>query len=385
MVCTLSVLTGSIPASAYDDYEYDLYHASKKNPLIVYLSENDNGWICLNWINTPTSERYTVYIYNEKKEKYYKYESGNCRDDGKNEDLYITDPIPEKEYKFLVRMFDKNDEVVFSKKCSITTRVAVPTLTISRAKGGKPVVTWNANSKMPTGCELYVKEEKPEDTHRLWDYSDGYSDWRVKEIMDKGFVLAAKDSENASGSVTLRKDKDYTVIVRTYYIVNGKKEYSNFSEGANTGSPSSYVNGLTLDPKFVCRGEEAELVKKYVDSVITADMTNYEKLEAVYELVNSHGTYQTDINKIDGNRPVWQIMEKQEGQCASWAFCLDAMLEYVGFDVKVVRGLRESGQQHFWCQIEINGEWYNIDAHVGYFLTGPYKSSYLGYSVVESF
>lgn len=78
-------------------------------------------------------------------------------------------------------------------------------------------------------------------------------------------------------------------------------------------------------------------------------------------------------------------MEKQEGQCASWAFCLDAMLEYAGFDVKVVRGLRSTGQQHFWCQIELHGQMYNLDAHIGYLLSGPYSESYLGYKVVETY
>lgn len=89
--------------------------------------------------------------------------------------------------------------------------------------------------------------------------------------------------------------------------------------------------------------------------------------------------------KIDGNRPVWQIMEKQEGQCASWAFCLDAMLEYAGFNVKVVRGLRSNSQQHFWCQIELHGQMYYLDTHFGPFLTGPYSGSYGGYKVVETY
>lgn len=394
-ISAVFLLNCAVTVAAYDDEptvigfseiaedEFDPYEPSKKNPLVVYLSENDNGWVIAKWINMPEAVRYTVYIYDEKKEMYCKFESGECRDEWENS-VYITDPVPEREYKLLIRMFDKNDNIIFSKKDSVTTRIAQPELTISRSKDGNPIVTWKANSDMPTGYELYVKPE-PADDRYCMDYGDGYSDYFIENILESGFFLAAESSRAASGSVTLKKDRDYTVIVRTYYIANGRKEYSNFSSGSNTGDISSYINGIFLEPKYVCSGEEAELVKKYVDSTITADMTNYEKLLAIFELVHSHGNYQDDINKIDGNRPVWQIMKKQEGQCASWAFCLDAMLEYAGFDVKVVRGLRDSGQQHFWCQIEVNGEWYNIDAHVGYCLTGPYKSSYLGYKVVETY
>lgn len=362
------------PVEAIEEVYEDPYTPSERNPLIAVQADNMDC-IILKWIPDSSTESFTIYIYDNKKEKYCKYSSGDY-DSGR---AYIEDTIPETEYKILVRKFDDDGNIIFSEKASVTTRIAIPTMTICTDK--KPKVTWASNSDLATGYELYVKEELPE---KYYSYVN-YSEWSYKELKKLGFRLAKQSDEKASDSVTLRADKTYTVIVRTFYFENGEKIYSQFSHGANTSAVSSYVNALKLTPKAVCSGEELKLVKKYVDSVITDDMTNYEKLEAIFKLVNSHGTYQNDINKIDGNRPVWQIMEKQEGQCASWAFCLDAMLEYAGFDVKVVRGLRSTGQQHFWCQMEVNGKWYDIDAHVGYFLVGPYKSSYLGYEVVETF
>lgn len=89
-------------------------------------------------------------------------------------------------------------------------------------------------------------------------------------------------------------------------------------------------------------------------------------------------------NKIDGNRPVWQIMIKGEGQCASWAFCLDAMLKYAGFNTRVVRGTRPSGQ-HFWCQLKLNGKWYDLDAQLGDFLIEYTSCSSHDYVVKEAF
>lgn len=343
--------------------------------------QSDSGEICLTFYAKEGAVKYTVYIYDEAKKKYCIHESVEIED---FEDwmccFYRIDHVEaSKEYKILVRQFDKDGEVLFSKKASVTTREADPVLIVSKVT--KPTITWKASDEKATGYEMYVKKETPEDFNSYKIYRD----YTLKEIKEAGFKLLCKSDEEASGSKTLKTKTDYTVIFRTFYLnEKGEKVYSGFSRACNTGDVSSYINGLTLKPKAVCDGEELKLVKKYVNETITDDMSNYEKLEAIFELVNSHGNYQDDINKIDGNRPVWQIMEKQEGQCASWAYCLDAMLEYVGFDVKVVRGLRSSGQQHFWCQIKVNGQWYDLDAHLGAFLW-PYYGDYREYVIADRY
>ena len=357
-----------------EEVHEDPLTSSEKNPLVVYQPDNMDC-IALKWTPDFHTESFTIYIYDNKKEKYCKYSSGDY-DSGK---AYIEDTVPETEYKILVRKFDDDGNIIFSEKAYLTTRIATPTLTICTDK--KANVIWKSNSNLATGYELYAMEESAENYYSYVNFSE----WSYKELEKRGFRLIKQSDETASGSIALKTNKDYSVIVRTFYFENGEKIYSSFSHGANTASVSSYVNAIELSPKTVCSGDELKLVKKYVDSVITDDMTNYEKLEAIFNLVHSHGTYQNDINKIDGNRPVWQIMEKQEGQCASWAFCLDAMLEYAGFDVKVVRGLRSTGQQHFWCQIKLHGQMYNLDAHLGSLLSGPYSKSYIGYEIVETY
>lgn len=362
------------PIAVVEEIKEDPFKPSETNPLVIYQSSNMND-IVIKWVPDDFTEEIIIYVYDEKKEKYCKlltkdYDSGTA---------YIEDPKPETEYKFLVRKFDSDGDIIFSEKASVTTRIAAPTLTIRTDKKAK--ISWKSNSNLATGYELYAMEQPLKNYYSYVDYSD----WSYKELDKQGFRLIRESDETVSGSVTFKTNKAYNVIVRTFYYENGEKVYSFFSHGTNTLCAESYLNALTLNSKEVCRGDELKLVKKYVDSVITDDMTNYEKLEAIFNLVHSHGNYQNDINKIDGNRPVWQIMEKQEGQCASWAFCLDAMLEYAGFDVKVVRGLRDSGQQHFWCQIELHGDMYNLDAHLGSCLTGPYSESYIGYKIVEIF
>lgn len=61
---------------------------------------------------------------------------------------------------------------------------------------------------------------------------------------------------------------------------------------------------------------------------------------------------------------VLQLLVKKEGQCATWAFGTYYIMKYAGFDVRVVRGVRnkcDGGGQHFWCQMTLQGKKYNID------------------------
>ncbi len=400
VITVISVSAQSLCVSALDDF-YFLYDdffddiieepAEEEAPaaaepvrtaaLEAYQAES--GEITLLFGGNKDTVKFIVYIYDETKKKYCIHETVKVNENSYYGEwayhiYYIKNVKPSKKYKILVRQFDKDGEILFSEKASVTTREADPVLTVSTVT--KPTIKWKASDDRATGYEVYVKKESAE----KFNPNRTYRDSTLKEIKKEGFKLLCKSDKESSGSTRLKTTDDYTVIFRTFYKnKKGKKVYSSFSKASNTGDISAYINGLTLAPKAVCTGDELELVKKYVNETVTANMSNYEKLYAIFELVNSHGNYQDDIYKIDGNRPVWQIMEKQEGQCASWAYCLDAMLEYAGFDIKVVRGLRSSGQQHFWCQIQVNGQWYDLDAHLGSFLWGPYHEDYRGYVIAD--
>lgn len=272
---------------AIEEVYEDPFTPSEKNPLVAVQADNMDC-IILKWTPDSSIESFTIYIYDNKKEKYCKYSSGDY-DSGR---AYIEDTVPETEYKILVRKFDDDGNIIFSEKVAITTRIATPTLTICTDKKAK--VTWKSNSNLATGYELYAMEDDPKNYYSYVNFSE----WSYKELEKRGFRLIKQSDETASGSISLKANKAYSVIVRTFYFENGEKIYSSFSHGANTASAASYVNALELSPKAVCSGDELKLVKKYVDSVITEDMTNYEKLEAIFKLVNSHGNYQNDINKL---------------------------------------------------------------------------------------
>ncbi|MBQ8569864.1 MAG: hypothetical protein IJ446_11665 [Oscillospiraceae bacterium] len=363
--------------------EYISTEKTKKSDaeLDLSVSERSDKEINLKWNKIDGAKTYKLYFYNDRKGKYSLYKKYS-EDSVWGSSFYerIDGLKSDKTYKFFVKAYDKKGSLIDSNGISTVTLAAAPALNIAMKKNYIQV-SWKPLQENADGYELYKMKD---DYMKYSAPSSFYSGMSGSDLKKYDFTLTEKSSSKAAKTMKLKKSASYTFIVRTYTVENGKKKYSAFSEAYHTQSPSAYVNALTLKPEKIVYGEEYELVKKYVNSVIDDDMTNIQKLQAIFDLVHSHGTYQTDINKIDGNRPVWQIMVKGEGQCASWAFCLDAMLEYAGFNTRVVRGTRPSGQ-HFWCQLKLNGKWYDLDAQLGDFLIEYTDCSSHDYVVKEAF
>lgn len=333
--------------------------------------------ITLSWNKYKGASYVRLYRYLPSKKKYYRLAELKTGSQGFDYCTYTDDGLQGgTSYNYKIKFFSSSGKELKEDGVKITTKAAAPSLAIKRTSKNA-YVYWTSRQKNASGYELYYKQQ---------DISNSYfvsAPSSVKSLKSNGFKLLKSSSQTASGKTTLKVNKPYSLVACTYKLVNGKKVYSDLTPIRNTFAPGAWINNTKLNPKAVTKGEELKLVEKYVNSVIKKGMSNEEKLQAIFDLVHSHGNYQNDIYKIDGSRPVWQIMEKQEGQCASWAFCLDAMLEYVGFDIRVVRGTRPSGQ-HFWCQIAANGKYYDLDAHLGDFMV-EHKGSYRDYVIVETF
>lgn len=324
----------------------------------------------LQWKANSKAKYYKAYMYVASQNKYGLWEKFYAT--GSHT---LTGLSPDTSYKFCLRAFNSNDKVLSTEYISFSTTAGAPKLVVS-SSGTSCTVSWRSAQKDASGYELYYLNKE----YRTWGSSPTAAD-----IKKNGFALLKTSDKTASEPVGIKNDRQRTFVVRTYKVKDGKKIYSDFSVPKQTMSTEAYVNALTLKPTAVVRGEEYELTQKYINKWITADMSNYEKFDKILTEVNAHGSYQNDITKINGNRNVWQIMEKGEGQCATWAFCCYAMMEYVGFDIRVPRGVRTSGQQHFWCQIQLNGKWYDFDPHIGYGLSENEDNQYRGYIIQEYF
>lgn len=345
--------------------------SKKKTVKKLTCTETTGTTALFQWKANSKASYYKAYMYVADKKKYGLWEKFNA-----SSSHTITGLKPDTTYKFCLRAFSSKDKVLSTEYVSFSTKAGAPKLKIS-AGGGNCTISWTASQKNACGYELYYVNKE----YRTW-YNESP---KVSDINKNGFALLKKSDTTASEALGIKNDRQRTFVVRTYKVVDGKKIYSDFSVPKQTMNAEAYVNALTLKPTAVVRGEEYQLTQKYINQWITADMSNYEKFDKILTEVNAHGNYQDDITKINGNRNVWQIMEKGEGQCATWAFCCYAMMEYVGFDIRVPRGVRPSGQQHFWCQIQLDGKWYDFDPHIGYGLSENVDNQYRDYQIKEYF
>ncbi len=102
------VIIESEPIEAIEEVHEDPFTPSEKNPLVAVQADNMDC-IILKWTPDSSTESFTIYIYDNKKEKYRKYSSGDY-DSGR---AYIEDTVPETEYKILVRKFDDDGNIIF--------------------------------------------------------------------------------------------------------------------------------------------------------------------------------------------------------------------------------------------------------------------------------
>lgn len=344
--------------------------SSKKTVKKLTCTATTGTTASLEWKANSKAKYYKAYMYVASQNKYGLWEKFYA-----SSSHTLTGLSPDTSYKFCLRAFNSNDKVLSTEYVSFSTTAGAPKLVLA-SSGTSCNITWKSAQKDASGYELYYLNKE----YRSWGSYPTAAD-----IKNKGFALLKKCDSTASEPVAIKNDKQRTFVVRTYKVKDGKKIYSDFSMPKQTISAEAYVNALTLKPTAVVSGEEYQLTQKYINKWITADMSNYEKFDKILTEVNSHGNYQDDITKINGNRNVWQIMEKGEGQCATWAFCCYAMMEYVGFDIRVPRGVRTSGQQHFWCQIKLDGKWYDFDPHIGDGLSENEDNQYRGYVIQEYF
>lgn len=348
-------------------------------PKFTFLEAFDDG-IKVGIKNSDVS-KCKFYIYDSKKEKYVLQDT--CEPEFFenllfNGSLIIDDLKAGTTYKFKLVSYGKNGKKIRTEYLTAKTLSKGPHVVIKN-NGKSAVITWTASQKGATGYEVYKR--KVQETGGTIIYL-GTRKYNLKTLENDGFKLSSRKSSTAKGKITVKDGKNWEYAIRTFKVVDGKRVYSGFSTPLGTESPEAYLNNRKAVSNVYSSGDELTLVKKYVAQVTTKNMTNAEKLKAIFDLCHSHGEYQNDITKISASRPVWQLMVKGEGQCATWAYSLHAMLEYAGIDVRVVRGLRSSGQQHFWCQIKLNGSWYNLDAHLGAYLT-KYDGDYIGYVIKD--
>lgn len=132
----------------------------------------------------------------------------------------------------------------------------------------------------------------------------------------------------------------------------------------NGKTPAQRLNSAVLDPKATLSAKEEKILLKYLNKIISDDMTNYEKAVACYDYIIKNTVYDYG----GWANPVMAVLEDGYGTCTEYSYVYAAMLNYIGFDAKTVDGktaMAAGGYgYHMWVEVTINGQVYVMDPQV---------------------
>lgn len=132
----------------------------------------------------------------------------------------------------------------------------------------------------------------------------------------------------------------------------------------NGKTPAQRLNSAVLSPKATLSAKEEKILLKYLEKIISDDMTNYEKAVACYDYIIKNTVYDYG----GWANPVKAVLEDGYGTCTEYSYVYAAMLGYIGFDAKTVDGktaMAAGGYgYHMWVEVTINGQVYVMDPQV---------------------
>lgn len=129
-----------------------------------------------------------------------------------------------------------------------------------------------------------------------------------------------------------------------------KPEAYNTKDGVST----------TLNMKYLCTKEQEEYIeselKSIVSSLITEDMSDYDKVKYINDYIIDRYEYDYDLNSIS----VYSALTTSLAVCQGYSMTAYKMLNYAGIENRIVVGTAR-GIPHSWNLVKIDGQWYQLD------------------------
>ncbi|NLG11263.1 MAG: hypothetical protein GX562_07035 [Coriobacteriaceae bacterium] len=129
------------------------------------------------------------------------------------------------------------------------------------------------------------------------------------------------------------------------------------------------INGLTLHPQWPSSGALGNLIDRVLRSITYEEMSNFDKLRAVYEylIINFDYGYLTTSSYAREAR-VYAALTENIGTCYEYSSTLFTIARQIGLPVYIVEGTTQlaSGDygEHYWNEIDVGGNVYVLDANV---------------------
>lgn len=156
-----------------------------------------------------------------------------------------------------------------------------------------------------------------------------------------------------SSSVNYRVAGSYTVI---------------YTASDSDGNITTKSAVFTVTSPVNMEAQVEALLNQVIASIITVNMSGYEKTRAIYNYVKNHVGYIGTSNKEDSLLDAYIGLKNGIGDCYTTFNVAKRLLDKAGIDNLPIERLRyENESRHYWLLVNYGEGWYYFDA--GYFST----------------
>lgn len=150
----------------------------------------------------------------------------------------------------------------------------------------------------------------------------------------------------------------YSILEKT---PKGMKVMLTYDISDNYFVLEKYLNGTGIPVDRVNAEKLYEKVVEIIDTIITPEMTDYEKELAIHDYIVMNCEYgYVDTSKEYAYRAYGCLVQKK-AVCNGYAEAMTLLLTCAGVENEIITGTA-GGELHAWNQVMIDGEWYHVDA-----------------------
>ena len=351
--------------------------------------------IIIDWDYIRNADSYRIYRYNEKTKKYAKIGEARWFD----ENFYDTDIKTGTTYSYKIRAYDeKGNASQLSDAKKATVNLTIRPLTVG-VTSSKIKLSW-AKNKNADGYEIWYYKNK------ISSADKGYSSYTAiinPKKLEDSYTYTYLDNcdqidyKNAtykklkttsSTSYSMKRDKNYSYYfkLRAYYVKNGKKVYSAFTDIKLSGTAEALMNGAKGSAKtsvsvvsyrsdvanttLTYSSADKKIMDDFAKKHFTSKMSAFDKAAYLSIYIHNNVKYaesSSELSKISNVSPTKAIFEYKLGQCYQYNAAFTLFLAYLGFDVRLIASHRlsaSSGNQisHYWGEITLDGKKFILDA-----------------------
>ena len=222
------------------------------------------------------------------------------------------------------------------------------------------VVLENVADNLSYNVKSMAKAERKGDGYTLKIYLPSDRTFDTVVLKPEGEV-AITDSLNYSSS-------PWTDVARTFYVDNREEVFVYNSEELVFVLENGYkpipTGSDDLSALYV-------KIKRALVSIIGDEMTDYEKVLAIYDYLGNNVRYnyaviEAEVEQNYDSSYLEGVFNTKSATCLGYAKAFSAMCNVLG--VKVITVVGDVGEEsvgHAWNKVYLDGKWYNVDVTTG--------------------